>query len=84
MRLGLNKEQWDKLLERSEEISGFPATVGNFLQHYTEKSPHGSFNMVYDARRKVFAVWFDDHLEKFESDELIDAMFNLFCHLEGI
>ena len=84
MRLGLNKEQWDKLLEHSDKIDSLPVTVGNFLQYYTDRTSNGNFNMAYDKKRKVFGVWYDDYLEKFESEELIDAMFNLFCHLEGI
>lgn len=84
MRFALNKEQWDKLLYNSEKISDFPATVGNFLQYYTEKKSHGNFNMAFDAKRKVFGVWYDNYLDKFEGEELIDAMFDLFCHLEGI
>lgn len=84
MRLGINKQQWDKLLEHSDKINSLPVTVGNFLQYYTDKTSNGKFNIVYDAKRKVFGVWYDDYFEKFESEELIDAMFNLFCHLEDI
>lgn len=84
MRFALNKEQWDKLCSRTESISSFPATVGNFLQYFTENTQHGSFNLAYDHERKLFGVWYNDQLEKFEDKELIDAMFNMFCHLEKI
>lgn len=84
MRFALNKEQWDKLCGCTDAISSFPATVGNFLQYFTEKSQQGNFNLAYDHERRVFGVWFDDMLNKFEDKELIDAMFNMFCHLEEI
>lgn len=84
MRLSINKEQWDKLLECSEVISSLPATVGNYLQHFTERSQMGKFNIAYDPERRVFGVWYENMLEKFEDKELINAMFNMFCHLEEI
>ena len=84
MRFALNKEQWDKLCETSSSISSCPATVGNFLQYFTERKAHGNFNLAYDHERKMHGVWFDDMLNKFEDKELINAMFNLFCYLEGI
>lgn len=84
MRLALNKEQWDKLVCHTDTISNFPATVGNFLQYFTERKPHGNFHIAYDPKREVFGVWYDNHLDKFEDKELIDAMFNLFCSMEGI
>lgn len=84
MRFALNKEQWDKLCECTDSISSFPATVGNFLQHFTELTKLGDFNVSYDHKRKVHAVWYSDMLEKFEDKELINALFNLFCYLEEI
>lgn len=84
MRLSLNKEQWDKLCEKTDIISSFPATVGNFIVYFASRKELGVFDMAYDPKRDIFGVWFEDGLNKFESKELIDAMFNLFCHLEGI
>ena len=84
MRLGLNKEQWDKLLEYSDKINSLPVTVSNFIVYFTSKKELGIFDVAYDPKRDIFAVWYDKGLEKFEDKELIDAMFNLFCHLEGI
>ena len=40
--------------------------------------------MAYDPKRDIFGVWFENGLDKFEAKELIDAMFDMFCHLEGI
>lgn len=84
MRLSLKKEQWDKLLEHTDKIDGLPITVGNFIVYFTSKKELGIFDMAYDPKRDIFAVWYGNGLEKFEDKELIDAMFNLFCHLEGI
>ena len=84
MRFALNKEQWDKLCETSSSISSCPATVGNFLQYFAEEANYGNFNLAYDPERKVFGVWYENMLEKFEDKELINAMFNMFCHLEEI
>lgn len=84
MRLALNKEQWDKLVFHTDKISNFPATVGNFLAYFTEGKSHGNFHIAYDPKREVFGVWYDNHLDKFEDKELIDAMFNLFCKMEEI
>ena len=84
MRISLNKEQWDKLCSHTDRISGFPATVGNFIVYFASKKELGAFDMAYDPKRDVFGVWFQSGLEKFEDKELINAMFNLFCHLEGI
>ena len=84
MRLALSKEQWDKLCDNTDSISSFPATVGNFLTHFTNEHSCGNFNISYDAKRKIFGVWFDDVLERFEEKELIDALFNLFCSIERI
>jgi hypothetical protein len=84
MRLALNKEQWDKLCENTDSISGFPATIGNFIVYFASRKELGVFDMAYDPKRDIFGVWFEDNLNKFEAKELIDAMFNLFCHLEGI
>ena len=44
----------------------------------------GKFNIAYDPERRVFGVWYENMLEKFEDKELINAMFNMFCHLEEI
>ena len=84
MRLGLNKQQWERLLSCTDKISNFPATVGNFLQYFTEEKAHGNFHLAYDPKREVFGVWYDNHLDKFEDKELINAMFNMFCYLEEI
>lgn len=85
MRLGLNKEQWDRLLEHSDKISAMPTIVSDFLRYFTaEDKPYGNFNIAYDPERKVYGVWYNDLLDKFEDKELIDAMFNLFCFLEEI
>ena len=84
MRLALNKEQWDLLYEHTDKISALPATVGNFLQLFTEYSKLGNFNMAYDHERKVYGVWYENMLDKFEDKELINALFNLFCYLEEI
>lgn len=84
MRLGINKEQWDKLCDSTEKISSMPATVGNFLQYFTEERAYGNFHIAYDHERKVYGVWYDDVLDKFEDKELINAMFNLFCTMEEI
>lgn len=84
MRLGLNKEQWDKLCENADNISSFPATLGNFIVYFASKKELGVFSMAYDPKQDVFGVWFGGGFEKFEDKELINAMFNLFCHLEGI
>lgn len=84
MRLSLNKDQWDKLCGETDKISSFPATVGNFLVYFTEKSKHGNFNIAYDKERKVYGVWYNDLLDKFEDKELINAMFDLFCKMEEI
>ena len=84
MRLSLNKEQWDKLCSHTDIISGFPATVGNFIVYFASKKELGIFDMTYDPKRDLFSVFYNSYLERFEAKELIDAMFNLFCHLEGI
>ena len=84
MRFGINKEQWDKLLESSEKVSSMPATVGNFLQYFSGIDKLGNFNMSYDIHSKTYSVGFNDLLQSFESKELIDAMFDLFCYLEDI
>lgn len=84
MRLSLNKEQWDKLCAHTDKISGFPATVGNFIMYFTSRKELGVFDMTYDPKRDLFSVFYSSSLERFEANELIDAMFNLFCHLEGI
>ena len=84
MRLALNKEQWDKLTENMETISGLPVTVGNFIVYFSSKKELGVFDMTYDPKRDIFSVFYSSALERFEAKELIDAMFNLFCHLEGI
>ncbi len=84
MRLGLNKEQWDKLCNNTENISSFPVTVGNFIFYFASKRGLGTFHMAYDPKRDIHGVWFECGFEKFEDKELINAMFNLFCHLEGI
>lgn len=84
MRLSLNKEQWDKLCSHTDKISGFPATVGNFIIYFTSRKELGVFDMTYDPKRDLFSVFYSRHLERFEANELIDAMFSLFCHLEGI
>lgn len=84
MRLGLNKEQWDRLLEASDKISSMPVTVGNFLQYFTDRKSQGNFHVAYDPKREVFGVWYDNDLDKFEDKELINAMFNLFCSMEEI
>lgn len=84
MRLGLNKEQWDKLCENADNISGFPATLGNFIVYFASRKEFGVFDMAYDPKRDIFSVCFRNNLEKFEAKELIDAMFDLFCHLEDI
>ena len=84
MRLSINKEQWERLGDHVGTISSFPATVSNFLQYFTEEVKHGNFNVAYDPERKIFGVWYEDMLEKFEDKELINAMFNMFCHLEEI
>lgn len=84
MRLSLNKEQWDKLCSHTDTISGFPATVGNFIVYFTSHKELGVFDMAYDPKRDIFSVFYNSNLERFEAKELIDAMFNLFCHLEGI
>lgn len=84
MRLGLNKEQWDKLCENADNISGFPATLGNFIVYFASKKELGIFDITYDPKRDMFAVFYSSNLEKFEDKELINAMFDLFCHLEGI
>lgn len=84
MRLSLNKEQWDKLCAHTDKISGFPATVGNFIMYFTSRKELGVFDMAYDPKRDLFSVFYSSNFERFEANELIDAMFNLFCHLEGI
>lgn len=84
MRYSINSEQWGHLCGCAESISSFPATIGNFLQYFFEKKGLGDFNMSYSSKLKLYSVWYDDQLNKFEAKELIDAMFNLFCHLEGI
>lgn len=84
MRLGLNKEQWDKLCSYTDKISSFPVTVGNFIVYFASHKGLGTFNVAYDPKRDVYGVWFGDGFDKFEAKELIDAMFNLFCLLEGI
>lgn len=84
MRLALNKEQWDKFCANTDKISGFPATVGNFIVYFASKKELGIFEMTYDPKRDIFSVFYSSNLERFEAKELIDAMFNLFCHLEGI
>ena len=84
MRLSLNKEQWDKLCANTENISAFPATTGNFITYFASKKELGIFDMTYEPKRDIFSVFYSSNLEKFEAKELIDAMFNLFCHLEGI
>lgn len=84
MRLALNKEQWNTLCSHTDKISEFPATVGNFIIYFTSKKEFGIFDMAYDPKRDIFGVWFENGLDKFEAKELIDAMFDMFCHLEGI
>jgi hypothetical protein len=84
MRLSLNKEQWDKLCDQADTISGFPATVGNFIAYFSSRKELGIFDMSYDPKRELFSVFYSRTLERFEAKELIDAMFDLFCHLEGI
>lgn len=84
MRLALNKEQWDKLCAHTEEISAFPATVGNFIVYFSSRKELGVFDMTYDPKCDMFSVFYSSNLERFEAKELIDAMFNLFCHMEGI
>jgi hypothetical protein len=84
MRLALNKQQWDKLCECTDIISSFPATVGNFIVYFASRKELGAFDMTYDPKRDIFSVCFRNNLEKFEAKELIDAMFDMFCHLEGI
>ena len=84
MRLALNKEQWDRLRDKSDKISSMPATVGNFLTYFTEGKSRGNFHIAYDPKREIFGVWYDNYLDKFEDKELIDAMFNLFCKMEEI
>lgn len=84
MRLGLNKEQWDTLLCHTDKISNFPATVGNFLSYFSERKTFGNFNIAYDPEREVYGVWYDNILDKYEDKELINAMFDLFCKMEGI
>ena len=84
MRLGLNKEQWDRLLDKSDKISSMPAIASDFLRYFTEDKAYGNFHIAYDPKREVFGVWYDNHLDKFEDKELIDAMFNLFCKMEEI
>ena len=84
MRFALNKEQWDKLCSHTESISSFPATVGNFIQYFTEQTSYGNFCMSFDHESKAYGVWMEDMINKFEAKELIDALFNMFCHLEEI
>ena len=84
MRVGLNNEQWDKLLCHTDTISNFPATVGHFLTYFMERKSHGNFHISYDPKKEVFGVWYDNHLNKFEDKELINAMFNLFYKMEEI
>lgn len=84
MRLALNKEQWDKLCECTDVISSFPVTVGNFIAYFASKKEFSVFNIAHDSRRDLYGVWYENDLKKFEAKELIDAMFDLFCHLEGI
>jgi hypothetical protein len=84
MRITLSKEQWDKLCENADNISNFPATLSNFIVHFASKKELGIFDITYDPKRDIFAVFYSSNLEKFEANELIDAMFNLFCHLEGV
>lgn len=84
MRLALNKEQWDKLCAHTESISAFPATVGNFIVYFASQKELGGFDMAYDPKRDLFSIFYSNTLERFEAKELIDAMFDLFCHLEGI
>lgn len=84
MRVGLNKEQWDRLLDKSDKITSMPATVGHFLTYFMERKSHGNFHISYDPKREVFGVWYDNYLDKFEDKELINAMFNLFCSMEEI
>ena len=84
MRLSLNNEQWQHLCCCSDTISDFPATVGTFIQYFTERKDLGNFNIAHDPISQKFGVWYSDELKKFEAKELIDAMFNLFCHLEGV
>ena len=84
MRFALNKEQWDRFIEHSESISSLPATVGNFIQYFTEQSNYGNFCMSYDHKSKLYGVWMEDMINKFEDKELINALFNMFCYLEEI
>lgn len=84
MRLSLNKGQWDKLCSHTDKISGFPATVGNFIMYFASRKEFGVFDITYDPKRDIFSVFYSSALERFEAKELIDAMFNLFCHLEDI
>lgn len=84
MRTALSKEQWDKLCLHTNDISSFPATVGNFIVYFASRKEFGVFDMSYDPKRELFSVFYSSTLEKFEAKELIDAMFDLFCNLEGI
>ena len=84
MRFGLNKEQWDRLIEHSDSISSLPATVGNFLQHFTEEEKLGAFYMNYDPISKTYCVGFNDLMKSFRDKELINALFDMFCYLEEI
>ena len=84
MRFGLNKEQWDRLIEHSDSISSFPATVGNFLQRFTEEEKNGCFYLSYDSCSRTYCVGFNDLMESFKDKELINALFDMFCYLEKI
>jgi hypothetical protein len=52
--------------------------------YFASRKELGAFDMAYDPKRDIFSVCFRNNLEKFEAKELIDAMFDLFCHLEGV
>lgn len=83
MRFGLNNKQWDRLIQYSDKISAMPATISEFLSYFSDKEC-GRLNLIYDPEKKVWAVWYDDSLEKFEDKELINAMFELFFNIEEV
>lgn len=84
MRFSLSNEQWEHLCGCAEVVSDFPATIGSFLKYFSERKNLGNFNIVYDHASKKYGIWYGDQLERFDSEELIDAMFDMFCHLEGV
>lgn len=84
MRLGLNTKQWEKLCDNTDKISSFPVTIGEYLAYFTQEKERGNFNVAYSHKSKTYGVWYDDVLDKKESEELIDAMFDLFCSMEEI